>query len=673
MDHEEKARIRVEELRRELEEHEHRYYVLDQPIIEDFAYDGLMRELEGLERDFPQLVTPFSPTRRVGGVARAGMAPALHLRPMLSLANAFNENELRDFHRRVLQASPAGAEEYVLELKIDGLAVSLYYEDGILTRGATRGDGETGEDVTENLKTIRSIPLRLRHWKGKLEVRGEVYMSKAAFQSLNESREEAEEQLFANPRNAAAGTVRQLDPKVTAARGLEYFAYALGYSENLRLATHQELLDFLRQEGFRTNPNNKKFNDMEELLSYCNLWQTQRFDLPYGIDGMVLKVNRLSLQEEMGATGKSPRWAVAYKFPPERAETRVKNIVVSVGRTGALTPVAEFEPVRLAGTTVSKAALHNEDYIREKDVRIGDYVLVHKAGDIIPEVLAVLPEKRDGSEAPWTMPDGCPACGSPPVRIPGEAAARCTNIACPARLWEGLVHFASRKAMDITGLGPAVLNQLLSARLIGDPADLYRLTKEELLSLERMGDKSAENLQKSLENSKNAAQARLIFALGIRHVGSQIAKTLAARYGSLANLMGATRDELVEIPEIGPAIADSLAEFFANPHNRRVIAKLAEAGVVVNPAEALEKDEAAAPLRGKTFVLTGALTGYNRNQAQELLESLGGKVAGSVSRKTNYLIAGENPGSKQEKAIGLGVEVLDEQAFTEMIERIRSG
>ena len=667
MEQETQARRRVEELRRELEEHERRYYLLDQPLIEDYAYDQLMRELEGLEQAYPRLVTPFSPTQRVGGAVRAGLTPAAHLVPMLSLANAFNEDELRDFHRRVGQAAPDERLAYMLELKIDGLAVSLYYEDGVLVRGATRGDGETGEDVTENLRTIRSIPLRLRQWKGKLEVRGEVFMTKAAFQKLNETREEAEEPLFANPRNAAAGSLRQLDPKVTAARGLECFVYALGFHERPGLTTHQELLDFLQKEGFRVNPENKLFADLEQLLAFCGHWQQRRFDLPYGIDGMVLKVNRLALQETLGATGKSPRWAVAYKFPPEQAETRVKRIVVSVGRTGALTPVAEFEPVRLAGTTVSRAALHNEDYIREKDVREGDYVLVHKAGEIIPEVLAVLKDKREPDAAPWSMPAACPACGSPPVRLPGEAAARCLNMACPARLGEGLVHFASRQAMDITGLGPAVLKQLLAAGLVGDVADLYRLTKEDLLSLDRMGDKSADNLLQALENSKNAAQARLIFALGVRHVGSQIAKTLAARYGGLAGLLEATREELVEIPEIGPAIADSLAEFFANPHNRQVVAKLAAAGVAINPAATSEQGSAAAALNGKTFVLTGTLTGYSRQEAQELLENLGGKVTGSVSRKTDYLVAGANPGSKHDKAQSLGVTILDEKAFETLI------
>ena len=661
------ARLRVDELRRELEEHNYRYYVMDKPTIEDWQYDKLMRELEELEKQYPQLIASYSPTQRVSGAPRAGFVEVRHMKPMLSLTNAFNEGEIRDFHNRVLQVSREDRVEYVLELKIDGLAVSLYYEDGILKRGATRGDGETGEDVTENLKTIRSVPLRLPNWKHRLEVRGEVFMPKAAFLKLNEARSEAEEQLFANPRNAAAGTLRQLDPRITAARGLDLFAYSLGFSENLKLTTHKEVLDFLQKEGFRVNPENQVLNDPVALLDFCNQWQEKRFSLPYGIDGMVLKANQLSLQEEMGATGKSPRWAVAYKFPPEQTETRLKNIFISVGRTGVLTPVAEFEPVQLAGTTVSKAALHNEDYIRDKDIRIGDYVLVHKAGDIIPEVLAVLPDKREGTEQPWSMPAECPVCGSPAMRITGEAAARCTNMACPARLWEGLVHFASRKAMDIAGLGPAVLRQLLSAHLIEDPADLYKLNQESLESLERMGEKSAGNLLNAIENSKKASQARLIFALGIRHVGSQIAKTLASRYGSLANLMRAEQEELLEIPEIGPSIAASLAEFFTNPHNRQVINKLAEAGIDINPAGTQAKENT---LAGKTFVLTGTLAGYSRQEAQELLESLGGKVTGSISRKTNYLIAGENPGSKQDKAVALGVTVLDENAFADMIDKV---
>lgn len=656
----ESARERVEELHRELESHNYRYYVLDDPTISDAQYDSMMRELEKLEEQFPSLSTPFSPTKRVGGRPREGFATVRHHTPMLSLSNAFDGSELKEFDRRVRQALPDQEISYVVEPKVDGLAVSLYYENGILVRGATRGDGETGEDISENLKTIRSVPLRLREAVPVLEVRGEAYMAKDSFARLNESREEAGEPLFANPRNAAAGTLRQLDPKVTARRRLGLFVHGIGVSEGISRASHSEVLELLKQLGFKVNEY-RLFNEIGEVTEYCRKWQAGRFDLPYVADGLVIKVNSLDQQERLGATMKSPRWAIAYKFPPEQAITRVHNIFVRVGRTGVLTPTAELDPVRLAGTTVSKATLHNEDIIRDKDIRVGDRVLVQKAGDIIPEVVAVLTEERTGGEKAWSMPAECPSCGSKVLREAGEAAVRCTNMACPAKAWEGLIHFAARNAMDIAGLGPAVLSQLLSAGLIHDPADLYSLRYENLLPLERLGPKSAQNLLGAIEKSKKNSLGRLIFALGIRHVGERAAKILAAQCGSLEALLKAGEEELVAVPEIGPKIAASVTAFFRERRNLEVINKLVQAGV--NTCEEKSGREVHKPLAGKVFVLTGALEGFSRQEAQELVEGLGGEVASSVSRRTDYVVAGGKPGSKYEKAVALGVPILDEKEF----------
>lgn len=659
----EQARERVAQLRKEIERHNYYYYVLDNPVVSDAQYDKMMRELEELEQNYPALATPYSPTRRVGGKPREGFTSVRHFTPMLSLSNAFDEQELRDFDRRVRQALPGEEVSYVVEPKIDGLAVSLYYENGLLVRGATRGDGETGEDITENLRTIRSVPLRLHQAVPGLEVRGEAYMSKEAFSRLNGIREEEGEPLFANPRNAAAGTLRQLDPKVTASRQLGLFVYGIGYSAGIEIVKHAEVLQLLKELGFKVNSRFRLFDNMDEVIPYCREWQLRRLELPYAVDGLVIKVNSLSQQKSLGTTMKSPRWAIAFKFPPEQAVTYVKDISVRVGRTGVLTPTAELEPVRLAGTTVSRATLHNEDLIREKDLRIGDKVLVQKAGDIIPEVISVLPEERTGAEAVWTMPAACPSCGSPVVRAEGEAAARCTGLACPARLHESLIHFASRNAMDITGLGPAVAAQLLAVGLVRDPADLYHLRYEDLASLERLGDKSAQNLLEAIEESKKNPLARLIFALGIRHVGERSARILAGHYGSLEALVKAGEDELVNLPEIGPKIAASIAAFFAGERNRCVIEKLVRAGV--NTREEAARKESG-PLTGKNFVITGTLAGFSRREAKELVERLGGKVSSAVSRATDYVVAGENPGSKYGKAVSLGIDILDEKEFREL-------
>lgn len=659
----ERARERIEALSEEIEAHNYHYYVMDDPAISDALYDKMIRELEKLEKQYPALASPYSPTQRVGGKPREGFSTVRHLTPMMSLANAFDEGELSDFDRRVRQALPDEPVKYVVEPKIDGLAVSLFYENGLLSRGATRGDGETGEDISENLKTIRSMPLRLRRSVQALEVRGEAYMSKDSFARLNEAREETGEPLFANPRNAAAGTLRQLDPRITASRRLNLFVYGIGYSEGVDPRDHSDVLKLLKELGFRVNEF-YLFDDMAEVIKFCLDWQSQRFELPYAVDGLVIKVNSLGQQQRLGATMKSPRWAIAYKFPPEQAVTTVKNIFVRVGRTGALTPTAEMEPVRIAGTTVSRATLHNEDNIREKDIRIGDRVLIQKAGDIIPEVISVLPAERKGAEKVWSMPPECPSCGASVVRSEGESAVRCTNMACPAKLWEGLIHFSSRNAMDIAGLGPAVLAQVLSGGLIRDPADLYSLRYEDLVAIERLGPKSAQNLLEALEASKKNSLARLVFALGIRHVGERVARVLAEHYGSLEALMDAGEEDLVAIPEIGPKIASSIVSFFAEEHNRQVIDKLVQSGV--NTLAERSGAAGSGLLAGKVFVLTGALESFSRQEAQEIVERLGGKVSSSVSRGTDYVVVGEKPGSKYDKAVSLAIPILDEKEFKKL-------
>lgn len=661
----ENARIRAKELREEINHHNYLYHVLDSPQITDTRFDALMKELLELERKYPRLVTPDSPTQRVGGQPRKGFKTVSHRVPMLSLGNAFDEYELRDFDRRVKSVITGEKVEYVTELKIDGLAVSLLYEDGLFVQGATRGDGETGEDITENLKTVRSIPLRLKD-NITLEVRGEVYMPKSSFAQLNKNREETGKPLFANPRNAAAGSLRQLDPAVTASRNLSIFVYGIGYTGTEAFETHHQLLNFLAKQGFRVNPHFQLCADIEEVISYCQIWKDRRFDLEYSMDGMVIKVNSFRQQENLGTTIKNPRWAIAFKFPPEEATTRIKKIILKVGRTGVLTPTAILEPVRIAGTTVSRATLHNEDYIEAKDIRIGDTVVVHKAGDIIPEVVEVKKDLRTGSERPFKMPSECPECGADVIRQEGEAATRCTGAACPAQVREGLIHFASRGAMDITGLGPALINQLVDAGLVKDITDLYRLRKEDLLQLQRMGEKSSRNLLQAIDDSRRNPLHRLIFGLGIRHVGERAARLLAGKFSSIDNLMRASKEELTAISEIGPTIAESVTTFFAQQQNREIIRKLQEAGVNTR-SDNEETSRSGRPLKGKTFVLTGTLQGLTRNEAREKIESLGGKVSSSVSKKTDYLVAGENPGSKYEKAQKLGTTILDEEGLSALL------
>jgi len=663
----EAVKNRAEELRREIEQHNYDYYVLDSPTITDDRFDVLMRELASLEESYPDVVTPDSPTMRVGGSPREGFVTVSHLSPMLSLGNAFDENELRDFDRRVRQGTDTEEVEYVAELKIDGLAVSVLYRDGSLERAATRGDGENGEEITPNIKTVRAVPLRLREAVGLLEVRGEAYMSKEAFAALNQSREDAGDPLFANPRNAAAGSLRQLDPTVTASRQLSVFMYAVGSVEGASLLTHQSVLEYLKRQGFRVNPHYRVFKDIEGVIDFCREWQHSRFDLPYATDGVVVKVNRLDQQASLGSTMKSPRWAIAYKYPPEQARTVVRDIILRVGRTGVLTPTAILKPVKLAGTTVTKATLHNEDIIRDRDIRIGDTVLVHKAGDIIPEVLEVVKEERKGGQEPFSMPAECPECQSQVIRPQGEAAVRCINPNCPARSREGLIHFVSKGAMDIAGLGPAVVSQLILAGLVKDPADLYQLRKDQLVPLDRMGEKSAQNLIDALEKSRQNPLHRLIFALGIRHVGERAAKILARKFGSMENIISARPEDLVNTPEIGPRIAGSITEFFSDPLNIKLVKRLGVQGLNM---KSREHREGSVPglLDGKTVVLTGGLKRFTRQEAQELVESLGGRVSSSVSKKTDLVVAGEDPGSKYDKALKLGIQVINEEDFTALVE-----
>ncbi|MGI6575546.1 MAG: NAD-dependent DNA ligase LigA [bacterium] len=663
---------RIKELRELLAYHNYRYYTLDDPELSDAEYDRLLRELQDLENAYPELITPDSPTQRVGGEPLAYFAVVEHRVPLLSLANAYSEQELWEFDRRVQESAAGEPVQYVVELKIDGLAVALTYEKGIFVRGATRGDGFRGEDITANLRTVRSLPLRLQGQAPELlEIRGEVFMPREAFARLNKERAEKGEPLFANPRNAAAGSVRQLDSRIAAARRLDIFVYAIGYAQGREFKTHQEVLAYLAEIGCKVNTNKIVCDDMQAVIAFCKEWSGERRQqLPYDIDGLVVKVNSLQLQSQLGATAKSPRWAIAYKFPAQQAVTTLREIITRVGRTGVLTPTAIFDPVELAGSTVTKAALHNLDYIREKDIKIGDQIVVQKAGDVIPEVVAVLKDKRTGTEIEFVMPERCPVCGSEVVRLPGEAAHRCTGLACPAQLQEGLIHFASRNAMNIDGLGPALISQLTEKGLVKNPADLYGLTLEQLLQLERVGEKSAQNLLAAIAESKQNPWDRLLFGLGIRFVGSRVAQILAEHFPDLQALMAAREEDLLAIPEIGPQIAASIVSFFAEPQNRSVVAALQEYGVNMGN----NKEEKAAetlPLAGKTFVLTGSLAKHSRSEATALLQKLGARVVGSVSKNVDYVVAGEKPGSKLERAQSLGVKILTEQEFSDLLAQIK--
>ncbi|MCM3798710.1 NAD-dependent DNA ligase LigA [Caldibacillus thermoamylovorans] len=662
----EDAKKRVDELHKLLNQYGYEYYVLDKPSVPDSEYDKRMQELIALETEFPQLKTPNSPTQRIGGEVLEGFQKVRHRIPMLSLANAFNEADLRDFDRRVRQT--VGDTAYVCELKIDGLAVSLRYENGVFVQGSTRGDGTVGEDITANLRTVRSIPLQLTE-KVTIEVRGEVFMPKKSFAKLNKEREENGEILFANPRNAAAGSLRQLDPKIAASRNLDVFLYAIGENHLELIERHSEGLNYLDRLGLKTNQERRLCSTIDDVLEYIKEWQEKRPDLPYEIDGIVVKVDRYDQQEKLGTTVKSPRWAIAYKFPAEEVMTKLIGIDLSVGRTGVVTPTGILEPVRVAGTTVQRASLHNEDLIKEKDIRIGDYVIVKKAGDIIPEVVRSVPEKRTGKENPFAMPTHCPACGSELVRLEGEVALRCINPKCPAQIREGLIHFVSRNAMNIDGLGEKVITQLFQENLVADVADIYKLTKEQLIQLERMGEKSVQNLLTAIEASKENSLERLLFGLGIRHVGAKAAKILAQTYEHIDRLMEAKEEELQAITDIGEKMANSIVTYFQAPEVKELIDELKSLGVNVTYKGERPQNIAdiESPVAGKTIVLTGKLTNLSRNEAKERLEQLGATVTGSVSKKTDIVIAGADAGSKLEKAQSLDIEIWSEEQFLEIL------
>jgi len=662
----EDAKKRVDELHKLLNQYGYEYYVLDKPSVPDSEYDKRMQELIALETEFPQLKTPNSPTQRVGGEVLEGFQKVRHRIPMLSLANAFNEADLRDFDRRVRQT--VGDTAYVCELKIDGLAVSLRYENGVFVQGSTRGDGTVGEDITVNLRTVRSIPLQLTE-KVTIEVRGEVFMPKKSFAKLNKEREENGEVLFANPRNAAAGSLRQLNPKIAASRNLDVFLYAIGENHLELIETHSEGLNYLDRLGLKTNQERRICPTIDDVLQYIEEWQEKRTELPYEIDGIVVKVDRYDQQERLGTTVKSPRWAIAYKFPAEEVMTKLIGIDLSVGRTGVVTPTGILEPVRVAGTTVQRASLHNEDLIKEKDIRIGDYVIVKKAGDIIPEVVRSVPEKRTGKENPFAMPTHCPACGSELVRLEGEVALRCINPKCPAQIREGLIHFVSRNAMNIDGLGEKVITQLFQENLVADVADIYKLTKDQLIQLERMGEKSVQNLLTAIEASKENSLERLLFGLGIRHVGAKAAKILAQTYEHIDRLMEAKEEELQAITDIGEKMANSIVTYFQAPEVKELIDELNSLGVNVTYKGERPQNIAdiQSPVAGKTIVLTGKLAHLSRNEAKEKLEQLGATVTGSVSKKTDIVIAGADAGSKLEKAQSLDIEIWSEEQFLEIL------
>ncbi len=649
-------KARAEELRGTLNEHNYRYYVLDAPTISDFEYDRLLRELEDLETAHPELVTPDSPTQRVGGKALDSFQQVVHRVPLQSLQDVFSPDELLDFDRRVRES--ADSPEYLLEPKVDGLSVALEYVDGVFVRGATRGDGQVGEDVTENLRTIKSIPMRLKDAPAELIVRGEVYMPRKTFEKLNGERELRGEALFANPRNAAAGSMRQLDPKIAAARGLDMVVFNIQYTDYAPFSTDSAALDWLRSLRFKVI-DYQLSGDMGEIQSAIFALGDQREKYPFDIDGAVVKVNSLSQRDGLGETAKFPRWAAAYKYPPEQKESVVEDIVVQVGRTGVLTPKAVVAPVRLAGTTVTNATLHNQDFITEKDIRIGDTVIVQKAGEIIPEIVSVVKEKRPEGTQPYQLPAVCPVCGAAVVRDEDGAHIRCTGAECPAQLLRNLTHFASRDAMDIEGLGPAVVEGLVNAGMVKTPADLYRLDRDKVAELERMGKKSADNLLAAIEKSKGNDLSKLLFAFGIRQVGQKAGKILAARFGSLDALARASEEELTEINDVGGITAKYLTEWFAAPQSQHLIAELKEAGVNMDSQAAPVGDR----LAGITFVLTGELSACSRKEAGEKLEALGAKVSGSVSKKTGCVVAGEAAGSKLRKAQELGVPVLDEGQF----------
>lgn len=659
---------RIEQLRKEIREHDYRYYVLAEPIISDFEYDMLMRELIELEKQYPELITPDSPTQRVGGQPTKEFPTVTHPSPMLSLNNAFTIEEIKDFDRRVSELLEGEKYKYVAELKFDGVAVRLKYENGILVLGATRGDGIQGDDITNNIKTICSIPLRLMNPDEKflnIEVRGEVYMNKIDFEKLNEERERLGEKIFANPRNATAGTLKLQDPTHVAQRPLRFFAYYLS-AEGIELTSHYENLQTLKKLGFPVCEHIKLCENIDEVIDFWKYWEEHRDDLPYEIDGVVVKVDSIRQQEILGAIAKSPRWAIAFKFTPRQAQTKLLGITLQVGRVGTITPVAELQPVPLGGVTITRATLHNEDYIKEKDIRVGDTVIVERSGEVIPKIVGVVLEKRPPDAVPFEFPKTCPACGGPIERPAGEANYYCENPECPAQVRARIEHFASRGAMDIEGLGEAIVDKLVTLGFLKNYADIYELYKHKakLVKIEGFGEKSVQNLLNSIENSKKQPFHRVLYALGIRYVGSETAKLLADAFDSIDELIKATPSQIESVYGIGPRIAESVYKFFHDQRNLELLERLRNAGLnfEVKPEEKAKKK-----LAGKTFVFTGTLKNFTREEAKEKVEELGGKVSNSVSRKTDYVVVGENPGSKYDKARQLGVKIITEEEFLELI------
>jgi len=662
------ARQHIEKLRKEINHHNYRYYVLDDPEITDAEFDRLMRELEQLEAKYPELITPDSPTQRVGAEPLKQFAEVRHEIPMLSLANAFSDGEVDDFDRRGRERLDVQKLEYCVEPKLDGLAISLLYEDGLLSRGATRGDGMTGEDVTLNVRTIDAIPLRLigNGNPAVLEVRGEVIMTKAGFEALNDQQRKNNAKLFANPRNAAAGSIRQLDPRISATRPLSFFSYGIGMvSENSLPQRHSEIMQKLKGWGLPINPESRVVKGVKGCLEYYRQMLAKRDSLPYEIDGVVYKVDRIAQQQELGFISRAPRWALAHKFPAQEEMTTLLDIDVQVGRTGALTPVARLEPVHVGGVTVSNATLHNQDEIDRLDARIGDTVIVRRAGDVIPQIVGVVLNRRQGRPRRYHLPETCPVCGSPTMRLPGEAATYCTGgLYCGAQRKQAIKHFVSRRAMDIDGLGDKLVEQLVDQGLVKDVADVYQLNVEQVAGLERMAEKSATNLIKAIEKSRKTTLARFLYALGIHDVGETTAHTLATHFGTLDAIMQADEMTLMAVPDVGPIVAKSIIEFFKEKHNQDVINKLTK---VISWPEVKVKPAKKLPLKGKTFVLTGTLSEMTRDEAKVALQALGAKVTGSVSKSTDYVVVGENPGSKAEKAETLGIEMLDEKALQKLL------
>jgi len=658
------AAKRILKLREEIKYHEKKYYVDNDPQISDHEFDLLVKELKALERIYPDLVTPESPTQRVGEKPVEGFPTATHALPMLSLDNCFTVEELREFEERIKRLLPGEKIEYVAELKIDGLSISILYKGGKYAQGVTRGDGVRGDDVTSNVKTIRSLPLHISDSRD-IQVRGEVYLPFESFQRINAEQEKSGRPLFANPRNAASGSIRLLDPREVAARKLDAFLYYM-FVEGKELPTQWEGLKKLKNLGFKINPQSRLCSGLEEVIGFWEEWRDQRDRLDYDVDGIVIKVNSAEQRTALGTTAKSPRWAISFKFPARQATTRIKDIRVQVGRTGALTPVADLEPVRLSGTTITRSTLHNEDEIKRKDIRVGDYVLIERSGDVIPKVVAVMKERRTGKERKFVFPTRCPVCGASTFRPEGEAIARCANVSCPAKLRESLLHFASRRAMNIEGLGEALVDQLLETKLVRAISDLYSLRYDDLVGLERMGSKSSQNLLDEIKNSKQRDLQALLFALGIRHVGERLAQTLAQNFRTLDILAKASVEDLTRVEDVGPTVAESIAFFFLQPENIELLQKLKQAGLNFRSREERRGDR---PLAGKSFVLTGTLSKFPREEAAEIIESLGGKVASSVSSKTNYLVVGEAPGSKLDKARQLGIRILNEEGFLKLIGR----